>query len=387
MSPRYRSWNRKTKPPSGPANTARSPRAMAAPRSSRIAVDLPVPVVPRSLKCLVSSAAATETPARVNCSTPALRRRALRRCSIRPSARTTPRLCVSVGLRRISLDPASPSAQAAAAKNPFPLSAHANVVGQCMGSVPRHDVEVGIFAIDRRLAIHADAEPCRLATAAPLYAAAAPFEHRDAGGQFVVPRLQRGDLRLRRQCPAHDRGRNAGAENGDRNAPEPHAHGGAASDLSQRLCRPLGFCGQSPQFLDQRAPDLVAYHAVEVAGMRTQLLEVGLRELLMSLRALHEETELHGRIVHGRGMITHARSPHDLCSNAPRYSDHRPAEPRAIPPPPRRLSGAAAMPAWHPAAPAATAGPMRISGSPRDREAVRFAREEPPAPRCGAHYG
>ena len=35
--------------------TARSPRASAAPSSSRIAVLLPVPVVPMSLKCLVSS--------------------------------------------------------------------------------------------------------------------------------------------------------------------------------------------------------------------------------------------------------------------------------------------------------------------------------------------
>src|ERR1700723_1653984 len=360
---------------------------VAAPRSSRLAVDLRVPVVPRSLKCLVSSAAATQMPARVNCPAPALRRRALRRCSARPSASTTPRLCVSVGLRRISLEhAASPSTQAAA-KTPFPPSAHANVVGHCIGSVPRHDVEVGVLAVDRRLAIYTDAEPCRLAAAAPLYAAAAPFKYRDAGSQFVAPRLQRGDLRPRRQCPAHDRGRNAGAENGDSDAPDSHAHGGAASDLSQRLRRPLGFRGQSQHFLYQPAPDLVSIHAVEIAGMRTQLLPGGCPSLLMSLRALHEETELHGRIIHGRGMITHARRPHDLCPNPPRNSDHRPAEPRAIPPPPRRPIGAAAMPAWHRAAPAATAGPMRISGSPQDREAVRFAREGPPAPDCGAHYG
>src|ERR1700733_11689223 len=216
MSPRYRSWNRKTKPPSGPANTARSPRAMAAPRSSRIAVDLPVPVVPRSLKCLVSSAAATGIPAKVNDSDPALRRRALRRCSLRPSVSTTPRLYISVGLRRISLEhAASPSTQAAAAQTPLRLSAHSRVVGHCIGSITRDDIEVGVLAVDRCLAIYTDAEPCRLAAAAPLYAASAPLERCDAGGQFVAPRLQRGDLRSRRQCPAHGRRWNAGTENGD----------------------------------------------------------------------------------------------------------------------------------------------------------------------------
>ena len=45
--------------------TARSPRASAVLNTSRIAVLLPVPVVPMSLKCLVSSSAATGVPASV----------------------------------------------------------------------------------------------------------------------------------------------------------------------------------------------------------------------------------------------------------------------------------------------------------------------------------
>jgi hypothetical protein len=45
--------------------TARSPRPKAPANSSRMAVDLPVPVVPVSLKCLVSSLGSRGRPARV----------------------------------------------------------------------------------------------------------------------------------------------------------------------------------------------------------------------------------------------------------------------------------------------------------------------------------
>src|ERR1700756_1793094 len=45
---------------------ARSPRDKAPSSNSVMAVDLPVPVVPITLKCLVSSAAPTSTPARAS---------------------------------------------------------------------------------------------------------------------------------------------------------------------------------------------------------------------------------------------------------------------------------------------------------------------------------
>ncbi len=76
---------------------ARAPSA----KSSPIAVDFPVPVVPRILKCLVSSRRRTGTPANVSCS--ALR--SPRAAATAPPARRaaahsrmrTPRLCTSAG--------------------------------------------------------------------------------------------------------------------------------------------------------------------------------------------------------------------------------------------------------------------------------------------------
>src|SRR5437764_1422652 len=90
--------------------TARSPRASAAPSSSRMAVLLPVPVAPISLKCLTSSSGVTGNPASVTrprsrrraresaCEAPGPRREAFTdRCTSMTSA---PRWCARTGAGR-----------------------------------------------------------------------------------------------------------------------------------------------------------------------------------------------------------------------------------------------------------------------------------------------
>ena len=80
-----------------------------------MAVDLPVPVAPMSLKCLVSSRGAIATPASVTQDPQRGRRRAARHCAPRPDSSLTPRRYVSCGLARTHATQAPSPAIAAAA--------------------------------------------------------------------------------------------------------------------------------------------------------------------------------------------------------------------------------------------------------------------------------
>ena len=62
---------------------------------------------------------------------------------------------------------------------------------------------------------------------------------------------------------------------------------GGTSHAVERLPRPAALGGQPLELFDERAPNLLAHHAVEILRVRTQLLELGFRHFLMRLRTLH----------------------------------------------------------------------------------------------------
>src|SRR5262245_56237118 len=105
---------------------ARSPRSNAPSSSSVMAVDLPVPVVPMILKCLVSSAGPTSTPAKA-IALPQVLKADIRFQACHPDSTRAPRLYRS------------------------------------MASIPSNDQIVRLLSVGRRLAVHTDAESCAIA--------------------------------------------------------------------------------------------------------------------------------------------------------------------------------------------------------------------------------
>src|SRR5260221_13908287 len=264
-----------------------------------------------SLKCLVSSTAAMAIPASGNTSAPDFFRRAVRRCAPRPSISNTPRLYVSGDLCRISAEQAArPSIRAAAMKTASPLRAHSRMADQFMGSITGRNKIVGLFAVGRRLTIHANAESRPLAATPPIDAASSLLQDRNTRRQLVAPRLQCGNLGSRRQHPAHNCHWNTGTGDGDHKAPETKAHRGAAADPPQGLGRALALRPQHLQLLDQRAPYFVSHDGVEIPGVCMQLFQLTLRQLLMSLHTLHEETQLHGGVIDGMNAAIHPSRTH-----------------------------------------------------------------------------
>src|SRR2546423_15596545 len=102
---------------------ARSPRPNAPPSNSMMAVDLPVPVVPMNLKCLVSSAGPTPTPASPN---------------------------VRGSLQAVKADPRFQARQ--------PVSMRAPRLYRSMALITSDDQIVGLLSIHRRLAVDAHAK-------------------------------------------------------------------------------------------------------------------------------------------------------------------------------------------------------------------------------------
>src|SRR5258708_14018471 len=227
---------------------------------------------------------------------------------------------------------------------------------------------VGLLAVSRRLTIHSNAKPRLLAATPPIDAASLPLQGRNARRQLVAPRLQSGNLRSRRQCPARDCQWNAGTENRNHNAPEAGAQGGAPPDPLQGLGGPLALRPQHLQLLDQRPPYFVAHPCVEIPGVCTHLFQVTLCQLLMRLHTFHEQADVHGRVIDGMNAVSHT-------------SGTRSAGYHEIPPPRLRARGAAATPAWRRGAPVATLDPTRTSDIRRGRAVVRFAKAAPPVPR------
>src|SRR5579883_1218688 len=152
--------------------TARSPRSSAAASSSRIAVDLPVPVVPISLKCLTSSLNAMPTPAIVSGGSG--RRsfnRAARLCAERPSRILAPRLCASwaLDLRESTTEMSSTRANTASTRTrcqeaAFQDSIHGADTAAALPSIALYDQIVSTGTVGRSRPIDPDAQP-RLRTA------------------------------------------------------------------------------------------------------------------------------------------------------------------------------------------------------------------------------
>src|SRR5258708_32955083 len=98
---------------------------------------------------------------------------------------------------------------------------------------------VVILVVIRRLTIHTNSKPRLLAATPPIDAASLPLQGRNPRRQLVAPRLQSGNLRSPRQCPARDCQWNPGTENRHHNAPEAAPPGGAAPVTLLGLGGPL----------------------------------------------------------------------------------------------------------------------------------------------------
>src|SRR5579859_3263144 len=138
---------------------ARSPRSSAPSSNSVMAVDLPVPVVPMTLKCLVSSAAPTTTPASANVRAPLQDRKS----DIRFHAR-------------------------------HPDSTRAPRLYRSMASITSDDEIVRLVSVCRRLPVDADAQSTPVAAALQINSSALLLEARNLRNQRVAPRAKRRDF-------------------------------------------------------------------------------------------------------------------------------------------------------------------------------------------------
>ena len=86
---------------------------------------------------------------------------------------------------------------------------------------------------------------------------------------------------------------NAGAQDGDRRRSIALRAGSPRLTSRSAALARASFRGQRLQFLDERTADLLAHHPIEILRVRPQLFEMRLGQLLMRLRALHEQTEFH----------------------------------------------------------------------------------------------
>src|SRR5207248_291314 len=167
--------------------TARSPRARTPRSSPAIAVDLPAPVVPMSLKWRVSSQASRQTPASVRAAVIVRRRRAMARRA-RPPVRTrAPRLWTSEDPRRSARAPARSNAAASGTE-----SLHWLVIQSIVspGSVTLDHQVVRGFAVGRCAAVDVYAEPSRGSAVPQLDPSALLDELRDVAAQLGSSRAQ-----------------------------------------------------------------------------------------------------------------------------------------------------------------------------------------------------
>src|SRR5882757_6481482 len=176
---------------------ARSPRSSAPSNSSVMAVDLPVPVVPMNLKCLVSSARPMAIPAR--CNEVSLLQNFMFRNALRarqPDTTKVPRLYHS------------------------------------MASISSDDQIVGLLSVGRRLAIDTDAQ-ARPGTTAPQINPSAPlFQARDFCRKLIVPGTERCYFSTRWNHPTRQEQRNSGAQCGYTHTPYENPDARRALDLA-----------------------------------------------------------------------------------------------------------------------------------------------------------
>src|ERR1700756_1954264 len=235
-----------------------------------IAVDLPAPVVPMSLKCRVSSQASRGTPASVKAAANRRRRRAIARRACRPARTCAPRLWTSADLRRSARAPASSTAATSGTESLHWVAIQSIVLRT--GSVtPDHQVVRG-FTIGRRAAVDVHAQPSRGSAVSQLDPSALLSELRDVAAQLVASGTQRRHLRARGQQPPSGSEWDRRRERRDPDAPRGEPRTRRLLERSQALRSAPAVLVERAQLLDQRAADLLPHDAVDGGGVLAQPL-------------------------------------------------------------------------------------------------------------------
>src|SRR5438876_5832421 len=278
--------------------TARSPRASTPRSSAAIAVDLPAPVVPMSLKWRVSSQASRRTPASVRAAVFVRRRRAIARRACPPVRTRAPRLWTSEDPRRSARAPASSNAAASGTE-----SLHWLVIQSIVspGSVTLDHQVVRGFAVGRCAAVDVYAQPSGGSALPQLDPSALLGELRDVAAQLGSSGAQRRYLGVRGQQPPAERQGDRRRERGDADAPRGEAQARRLLERSQTLSSAPAVLVERAQLFDQRGADLLPHDAIETEGVLAQPFERGRSECLLGFRRLHQEANFHGEIFHGEG--------------------------------------------------------------------------------------
>src|SRR5438874_8234961 len=196
--------------------TARSPRARTPRSSPAIAVDLPAPVVPMSLKWRVSSQASRRTPASVRAAVIVRRRRAIARRARLPVRTRAPRLWTSADPRRSARAPARSSAAASGTESLHWLAIQSIVQS---GSITLDHQVVRGFAVGRRAAVDVYTQPSRGSAVPQLDPSALLSQLRDVAAQLRSSGAQRRYLGVRGQQPPADPEGHRRRERRDADAP------------------------------------------------------------------------------------------------------------------------------------------------------------------------
>ena len=159
---------------------------------------------------------------------------------------------------------------------------------QLMVSVPFDDVIIGFVAVARSTAIDPHTQPRRIAAMTPVNPAAALFETTDARGKPIAFGPQRGDFARRGQQPSAQRRLEWPCRERRNDGPKESANVGGAFHALQRLRSTLALRRQSLELFDERSPYFLAHDAIQVPRMRPELFQMGIRQFLMGLGALHQ---------------------------------------------------------------------------------------------------
>src|SRR5438309_7900149 len=276
--------------------TARSPRARTSRSSPAIAVDLPAPVVPMSLKWRVSSQASRRTPASVRAAVIVRRRRAIARRARLPVRTRAPRLWTSADPPRSARAPARSSAAASGTESLHWLAIQSIVQS---GSITLDHQVVRGFAVGRRAAVDVYTQPSRGSAVPQLDPSALLSQLRDVAAQLRSSGAQRRYLGVRGQQPPADPEGDRRRERRDADAPRGEAQARRLLERSQTLCSAPAVLVERAQLLDQRGADLLPNDAIEASGVLAQLLERRRSERLLGFRRLHQEADFHGEVFHG----------------------------------------------------------------------------------------
>src|SRR5882724_11462934 len=199
---------------------ARSPRPSAPSNSPVMAVDLPVPVVPMNLKCLVSSAGATARPAS-------------------PSGR-----------------PWLPYLNAGSKFHTRqPVSTRAPRLYRSMASISSDDQIVRLLSIGGRLPVHTDTESRTVSTTPQIDPSTAFFEICNPGDELIVPGTQCRDPSSGRYDPTRERQRKCGTQQRHTYAPQQSSHVCRTPRRMQGVRCPLAVGCQGVKLFNHHAVD------------------------------------------------------------------------------------------------------------------------------------